>query len=184
MRPEISCSGTHTQHESTYIFFSGKARFATDLSPWGPLRVASHFVYIFYRWCVRLLVNSICAGNVCVCVPLLLLLLVACSCLVVAFGGKTPSTHAQQTRNAAAADQIGTGNGPNTPREQHLRPRADHFWTQLFPTFDPLSPPILTHFRRFAAKSRKRRESRTFGRICRISLPTTTVGVESGAGKC
>ena len=182
MRPEISCSGTHTQHESLHTYSSSVAKRDSQPTSLRGVRCGSRptFVYIFYRWCVRLLVNSICAGSVCLCV--------ACCCLLVACwllsGGKTPSTHAQQTRNTAAADQVGTGNGPNTPREQHLRPHADHFWTQLFPTFDPLSPPILTHFRRFAAKSRKRRESRTFGGICRISLPTTTVGVESGAGKC
>ena len=165
-----------------HIFFSGTARFATDLSPWGPLRVASHFcVYFLWVVCASSCKQHLCWQRVCACVPLCLLLFLA-GCLL--SGGKPPSTHAQQTRNTAAADQIGTGNGPNTPREQHLRPHADHFWTRLFPTFDPLSPPILTHFRRFAAKSRKRRESRTFGGICRISLPTTTVGVESGAGKC
>ena len=165
-----------------HIFFSGKARFATDLSPWGPLRVASHFVYIFYGWCVRLLVNSICAGSVCVC-----MCLCCCCCLLLAgcFRGVKPQAH---TRGKHATQQLQTKLGPETARTHHANSICDHapttFGPNFFPLLTPLSPPILTHFRRFAAKSRKRRESRTFGGICRISLPTTTVGVESGAGKC
>ena len=137
------------------------------------------FVYIFYRWCVRLLVNSICAGNVCVCVPLC-----CCCCLLVAcwlLSGGKPQAH---TRSKHATQQLQTKLGPETARTHHANSICDHTPTTFGPNFFPLSPPILTHFRRFAAKSRKRRESRTFGGICRISLPTTTVGVESGAGKC
>ena len=169
-------------HTSLHTYSSVAKRDSQPTSLLG-VRCGSRPTFVYILWVVC---ASSCKQHLCwqrVCVPLCLLLL-AVACWLLAFGGKTPSTHAQNTCSTAAADQVGTGNGPNTPREQHLRPRADHFWTRLFPTFDPLSPPILTHFRRFAAKSRKRRESRTFGGICRISLPTTTVGVESGAGKC